>query len=273
MKNCKSFVAGMIAMLLIVAMCGPVAAKTGKETKELEYRDIKVSLDGEVLNLKDASGNPVEPFMFGGTNYLPVRALAETLGLNVAWDGSTATVVLTTPETKNPVYITASGKRWHYDPNCNGGTYWEVPYASAVGMGLTPCEKCAGGVEQTVETQKDELLFSKEHVRFYYTGYEKTSDGYKLNLRIENDSDYKISGRVAPDAQVGNKKCDMNLSFEANPGRTADGYITILNGSLEKAGVGVEGFKTVKVAFSIHDTQNLPYELDFQTGFITIKIK
>lgn len=94
----KSFFAGMLAMLLVMSLVGTAGAVSGKVTKELEYRDISVSLDGEKLDLKDAKGNHVEPFMFEGTNYLPVRALAESLGLNVAWDGSTATVVLTHPD-------------------------------------------------------------------------------------------------------------------------------------------------------------------------------
>lgn len=98
MKNHKSFIAGMITMLLIVSMVGTASATQGKITKELEYRNISVSLDGKKLDLKDAAGNTVEPFMFGGTNYLPVRALAEALGLNVAWDGTTNTVVLTSPK-------------------------------------------------------------------------------------------------------------------------------------------------------------------------------
>lgn len=93
----RSFIAGMLTMLLIMTMIVPAAATVGKVTKELEYRDISVTLDGKKLDLKDAKGNSVEPFMFEGTNYLPVRALAESLGLNVAWDGKTATVVLTSP--------------------------------------------------------------------------------------------------------------------------------------------------------------------------------
>ena len=100
MKKYRGFFAGMVTMLLIVTMCGTAIATVGKVTKELEYRNIKVSLDGKILDLKDAAGNSVEPFMFDGTNYLPVRALAESLGLNVAWDGSTNTVVLTTPTDK-----------------------------------------------------------------------------------------------------------------------------------------------------------------------------
>ena len=98
MKNCKSFIAGMLTMLLICVMVGSAGATNGKVMQELEYRDIKISLDGKVLDLRDAQGNVVEPFKFNGTNYVPVRALAENLGLNVAWDGANATVVLTSTQ-------------------------------------------------------------------------------------------------------------------------------------------------------------------------------
>lgn len=142
MKNLRSFLAGMITMLVVMALIGTVFAANKRITKELVYKDIKVSLDGELLELKDASGDPVEPFMFDGTNYLPVRAVSEALGLEVSWDGETSTVILTTPQARRPTYITQYGKRWHYDPHCNGGDYWEVPYSTAEGMGLTPCDKC-----------------------------------------------------------------------------------------------------------------------------------
>lgn len=142
MKNFKGFIAGMVTMLLIVSMAGTVSAANGKIMKELEYRDIKVSLDGKILELQDAQGNEIEPFKFDGTNYVPVRAIAQILGLNVAWDGANATVLLTTPEEKQPTYITRTGSKYHHDPNCNGGNYWEVTLATAQGMGLTPCEKC-----------------------------------------------------------------------------------------------------------------------------------
>ena len=142
MKNFKGFIAGMLTMLLIVSMAGTVSATNGKVMKELEYRDIKVSLDGEILDLRDAQGNVVEPFKFDGTNYVPVRAIAQILGLNVAWDGKNATVLLTTPDEQKPTYITRTGSKYHNDPSCNGGTYWEVSLKTAQGMGLNPCEKC-----------------------------------------------------------------------------------------------------------------------------------
>lgn len=97
MKNSKGFIAGMLTMLLLVCLIGSVSATRGVVQKDIEYRDIKVSLDGKILDLKEAKGNTVEPFMFGGTNYIPARALAEALGLKVSWDGANATVVLTSP--------------------------------------------------------------------------------------------------------------------------------------------------------------------------------
>lgn len=43
------------------------------------------------------------------------------------------------------IYITPTGKKYHYDPNCNGGTYIESTLDAALERGLTPCAKCAGG--------------------------------------------------------------------------------------------------------------------------------
>lgn len=169
MKNWKGFISGVLTTLLIVGITGTALATTGTVTKELEYRDIQVTLDGETLDLRDAQGNAIEPFMFDGTNYLPVRALAEALGLNVAWDGSTNTVVLTTPETS-----------------------------------------------ETVES--DELLFSKEHVRFYYTGYRSNADGsYEFDFRIENDSDYTLNIRTR-DFAINGTNVTTDFYYTVEPG-------------------------------------------------------
>lgn len=48
-------------------------------------------------------------------------------------------------ETSRTVYITKTGKRYHYDGNCGNGEYIPSTLAEAEAKGLTPCEKCAGG--------------------------------------------------------------------------------------------------------------------------------
>jgi len=96
-KSWKNFILVALAVLLLASMAS-VGARTGNVQKNLLYNNINVSLDGAKLNLKDAQGNAVEPFMFDGTNYLPVRAVAEALGLSVDWVGATNTIVLTSPQ-------------------------------------------------------------------------------------------------------------------------------------------------------------------------------
>ena len=45
-------------------------------------------------------------------------------------------------EARANVYVTKTGKRYHYDSHCNGGTYYLSTLADAQARGLTPCSKC-----------------------------------------------------------------------------------------------------------------------------------
>lgn len=42
------------------------------------------------------------------------------------------------------IYVTKTGKRYHYDSTCNGGTYYASTLQNALARGLTPCKKCVG---------------------------------------------------------------------------------------------------------------------------------
>lgn len=46
------------------------------------------------------------------------------------------------PVVSHKIYVTKTGKRYHYNPNCNNGTYYESTLADARSRGLTPCSKC-----------------------------------------------------------------------------------------------------------------------------------
>ena len=60
MKSLKSYAAGIFTACLIFGLIGSVSAKVGKITREVEYRNIKVSLDGKTLDLRNAAGEKVE---------------------------------------------------------------------------------------------------------------------------------------------------------------------------------------------------------------------
>jgi len=94
MKQWKGFLCGVLATLFLVGIIGTAGAMVGTKTADLEYSNIKVTLDGVPVNLVDANGNSVEPFIISGTTYLPVRAIAGALGLEVDWDAATQTVIL-----------------------------------------------------------------------------------------------------------------------------------------------------------------------------------
>ncbi len=85
-----------MVIALVFALTIPAAAANEPKSIEVTNREIKIVVDGDLITPVDASGNPVEPFIFGGTTYLPVRAVAGALGLSVDWDGETSTVLLTT---------------------------------------------------------------------------------------------------------------------------------------------------------------------------------
>ena len=55
---------------------------------------VRVVVDGKELHPTDANGNRVEPFIYNGTTYLPVRAIANAMGKAVYWDGPEFTVYL-----------------------------------------------------------------------------------------------------------------------------------------------------------------------------------
>ena len=60
----------------------------------MQYDNIKLVIDGATITPKDANGSTVEPFIYNGTTYLPVRAVGNALGKQVSWDGKTKTVYL-----------------------------------------------------------------------------------------------------------------------------------------------------------------------------------
>lgn len=82
-----------IGMLLGVFLAGGIAfAKQEVKTAEQIFNDIKIVVNGSELTPKDSKGEVVEPFVIQGTTYLPVRAVAEALEMDVVWDGEAKTV-------------------------------------------------------------------------------------------------------------------------------------------------------------------------------------
>jgi hypothetical protein len=94
----KKFLAGLIIGIMLMS-----AVFADSRTIEAFYSNIKISIDGNIVELKDTTGNPVEPFIYEGTTYLPVRAIAEALGMEVKFNETTNTVELAKKEGEKKV--------------------------------------------------------------------------------------------------------------------------------------------------------------------------
>ena len=92
LKQRLSLTALLLALVLMVS-----AAASGLLTRtQLDaYTGVTVVLDGEVIDYTYDNGTKPDAFLVDGVTYLPVRAISEALGLDVEWDGSSATVTLT----------------------------------------------------------------------------------------------------------------------------------------------------------------------------------
>ena len=82
----------IISTAAIIITAGTVCAAPVTKMLEAHYNDIKLEINGNLTEPKDADGNIVDPFIVDGTTYLPIRAIAEALDKNVSWYGDNATV-------------------------------------------------------------------------------------------------------------------------------------------------------------------------------------
>ena len=94
LRKTKGFISGFISCALLSVLIMNVFAVPIEKVITATYNNIKIYVDGNKIDPKDANGNPVEPFIYNGTTYLPVRAIGEALGKSVEWDGVNSTVYI-----------------------------------------------------------------------------------------------------------------------------------------------------------------------------------
>ena len=90
---CKRIAVLLAAVFLLAAAVPALAYET--KTAVLHYSGITIRLDGKFLTPRDVTGAAVDPFIIDGTTYLPIRAVASALGLDVGWEQETQTIRLT----------------------------------------------------------------------------------------------------------------------------------------------------------------------------------
>jgi hypothetical protein len=114
----KGFAVGFIVAALLFGAAATVFASVGSYPLMASFASIRIFVDGKQVDPRDANGASVEPFIINGTTYLPVRAVAEALGMEVSWDSAAKSVYIgTLPVTPKPAEPTvppaeAALKKW-----------------------------------------------------------------------------------------------------------------------------------------------------------------
>lgn len=102
-KTIKGFMLGAITASILTG--GIAIAKSYTDYIEVTYDNIKVYKDNVLCELKDSSGSVIEPFIYNGTTYMPVRGTANLADMEVTWDGNSKSVYLWDEMVPNGTYL------------------------------------------------------------------------------------------------------------------------------------------------------------------------
>lgn len=111
-KSIAMFALGAVTAGLVMYTAVPALAASTLQTLQVVYGGIDVFVDGKLQVATDVNGNVVEPILYDGTTYLPLRATVGMLtDMDVTWDGDTQSIYIgTVPDTQG---VTASMAETH----------------------------------------------------------------------------------------------------------------------------------------------------------------
>lgn len=92
-QKLKYFISGFAVATLMFSTMTAFADSLEKDIKVI-FTGSKIYVNGKLTDLRDAKGNKVEPMAYNGTNYLPVRAIAQALNQTVEWDAKNNSIYI-----------------------------------------------------------------------------------------------------------------------------------------------------------------------------------
>lgn len=104
-KSAKILITAALAAVLSL---GSFAA--GKMIDITVDPSVKIKVNGAEFKPKDANGNDVMTFIYNGTTYAPLRALAEAYGLEVGYDAAANMATVDEPGAKQTAAVTSAAE-------------------------------------------------------------------------------------------------------------------------------------------------------------------
>ena len=90
----KGFVVGLLIGAFVLSGIVAVATDGLRTLENVKVGGIRIVIDNKEFTCTDANGAVVEPMIYNGTTYIPVRAVSTAFGKAVYWDGEESTVYL-----------------------------------------------------------------------------------------------------------------------------------------------------------------------------------
>ncbi len=90
----KKITAALLVCALALTGAAVVATNGLRTLENVKVGGIRIVIDNKEFTCTDANGAVVEPMIYNGTTYIPVRAVSTAFGKAVHWDGDESTVYL-----------------------------------------------------------------------------------------------------------------------------------------------------------------------------------
>ena len=86
----------------------------GEHTVVIQVGETEAQVDGETRTLD------VPAQIIQNRTMVPARFISEAFGCSVTWDGTSQTAAVANRLNGEHIYITPTGKRYHFDEHCHG---------------------------------------------------------------------------------------------------------------------------------------------------------
>lgn len=174
----------MLGCCVGIIMSTSITAFASDVTRSIQatFKNIKIYVDGAQLVPKDSKGNTIEPFIYNGTTYLPVRAVGEAVGKEVRYDANTNSVYLGNGFNTNSGYVSGTKLEPYskvqvkvQDVVMSGNTYEDgIKFAGGCNENCGSVSFNLGGKYSTVSgvygAVDEDISMTKEKVKLYLYG-------------------------------------------------------------------------------------------------------
>lgn len=82
-----------LTVFLLILLSSTAIATSSTKQINVEY-GISVSINGQPFTPKDINGKVVEPFVYNGTTYAPIRAITDAMGATIGYDEKSNSVTI-----------------------------------------------------------------------------------------------------------------------------------------------------------------------------------